>query len=103
MVTPSTKNNTKLLRQLDSRFKWKINLSKYRPKVSRQADHQYFFYLVPQSFQGVNIFFVLLYENDTNRTVQTWHYFAKVEIKDYNVETDGRKFFNQPVKDDIRS
>ena len=63
VVTLSTKNNRKLLKQLDSGFKWKINLNKYQSKISRQADNECFLCLVPQSFQGVNILFVLSYEN----------------------------------------
>ena len=39
VVTLSAKNYTKLLKQLDSGFKIKINLNKYQSKVSRQADN----------------------------------------------------------------
>ena len=37
------------------------------------------------------------------KIIQTEQYTHHWEIKDYNVEIDGRKFFSQPPKDDIRS
>ena len=51
----------------------------------------------------MNWLFVLSYENNTDRTVSTWYYFSKVDTKNYNVVTDGRKLFNQPVNGDARS
>ena len=33
----------------------------------------------------------------------TQYYLPKAEIKDYNVKIDGKNFFDQPVKSDIRT
>ena len=55
-------------------------------------------HLVEPSFQGVSRLFVLAFENDAQRTSNKRYYFPNVEIKDYNVMIDGKKFFDQPVK-----
>ena len=55
-------------------------------------------HLVEPSFQGVSRLFVFAFENDAQRTSNKRYYFPNVEIKDYNVMIDGKKFFDQPVK-----
>ena len=47
--------------------------------------------------------FVLSFENDDDRKVQTEYYLPKVEIKDYNFMIDEKNFFDQPVKSDTRT
>ena len=42
----------------------------------------------------MNRLFLLLFENRTNRKVQTKYYIPTVEIKDYNIIVDGRNFFD---------
>ena len=86
---------------LKSGFKRTINWNKYQSKVTIQASNPYLAYLIDSSFQGVNRFFVLLFENNTNRTLHTKYYLPTVEIKDYNVIIDGENFFDQPVKNDL--
>ena len=54
-------------------------------------------YLIKPSFQGVNRFFVLSFENENDRTSHSTYDLPKVEIKDYNVMIDGRNFFDQPI------
>ena len=54
------------------------------------AQNRYLNYLVDLSFQGVNRFFVLSFENEDDRTSHSTYYLPKVEIKDYNVTTDGK-------------
>ena len=57
-------------------------------------------HLIEPSFQGLNRFFVLAFENDGQRTSSKRYYIPNVEIKDYNVMIDGKNFFDQPVKND---
>ena len=52
-------------------------------------------YLIDPSFQGINILFVLLFENENDREAHTRYYLPKVEIKDCNVMVDGWNFFDQ--------
>ena len=55
--------------------------------------------MVEPSFQGVNKLFVLAFENDAQRTNSKGYYLPNVEIKIYNVMTNGENFFDQPIKD----
>ena len=53
--------------------------------------------LIDPSFQGVNGFFVLSFKGDDGQKSYKQYYLPTVEIKDYNVVTDGRNFFDQPM------
>ena len=57
-------------------------------------------HLVEASFQEVNRLFVSAFENDAQRASNKIYHLPNVEIKDYNVTIDGKKFFDQPVKND---
>ena len=57
-------------------------------------------HLVEPSFQGINRLFVLAFENDAQRTSNKIYYVPNVEIKDYNVMTDQKNFFDQLAKND---
>ena len=46
---------------------------------------------------------VLSFENEDNRKSHSTYYLPKVEIKDYNVMTDGKNFFDQPINSDIKT
>ena len=67
----STQDCSKLLKQLDSRFKQTINCNKYQSKVSAPVQNQYSDYLVDLSFPRVYRFFVTLFEGNKDRTVNT--------------------------------
>ena len=60
-------------------------------------------HLVDPGFQGVNILFVLYLETENGRTSHSNYYLPKVGIKDHNVMTDGKKFFDQPINDDTKT
>ena len=102
MVTLSTQDNANLLEQLRSGFRRTIIRNKYQSKVSTERQNQYSHFLIDPSFQGVNRLFILSFENENDRKVHTGYYLPKVETKDYNVIIDGKNFFDQPVKSDIR-
>ena len=55
-------------------------------------------YLIDPTFSKVNIFFVLSFKNDQDRTSFTKFYTLKVEMKDFNVLIDGKGFFDVPIK-----
>ena len=97
VVTLSTEDNAKLLQQLKSNFKRKINWNKYESSIKTFAQNRYLNYLINPSFQGVNRLFVLSFENENDRISHSTYYLPKVEIKDYNVMIDGRNFFDQPT------
>ena len=96
IVTLSTEDNVKLLKQLESGFKRIINWNKYHPKFKTFSQNRYLNYWIDPSFQGVNRLFVLPFQNETDREVRTKYYLLTEEIKDYNVIIDARNF--QPTK-----
>ena len=100
VVTLSTQDNAKLLPQLKSGFKRTISWNKYLAKPELLAQNANLNHLIEPSFQGINRLFVLAFENDENRTSNKRYYIPNVEIKDHNVMTDGKNFFDQPIKND---
>ena len=55
---------------------------------------------INSSCQRINRLFVLLYEDGANWVTADSHrryFLPRVEIKNYNIEIDGRKFYDQPV------
>ena len=99
VVTLSTQDNAKLLEQLNYGFKRVIKWNEYLSKPELLAQNLNLNYLVESSFQGVNRFFVLAFENDAQRTSSKGYYLPNVEIKNYNVMINGENLFDQPIKD----
>ena len=91
IVTLSTHENIKLLKQLESGFKRTNDWNKYLAKTTNQPWGRYLDYLIDPSFQGL---FVLSFEDD---------YLTMVEVKGYNVVVDGRDFSDQPIKNDLKT
>ena len=60
-------------------------------------------YLTDPKFKGINRFLVLSHENIGQRRGYKWNFHPTVEIKDYNVTNDKRDFFDQPVKNHLRT
>ena len=96
-LTLSTHDNAKLLQQLKSGFKRTTSWNKYQSSIKTYAQNRYSSHLDDSSFQGINRLFVLSFENENDRTSHSTYYLPKVEIKDYNVMIDRRKFFDQPI------
>ena len=98
VVTLSTQENIKFFQQLKSGFKRVINWNKYLSKPELLAQNPNLNHLVEPGFQRVNRLFVLVFENDDNRTSDERYYLPTVEIKDYNIMINGENFFDQPIK-----
>ena len=79
---------------MKSGFKRTINWNKYQSKVPTERQNKYLGFLFDQRFQGVNRLSVLSFENESDRKGRSRYYLPKVEIKDYNVMTDGKKFWS---------
>ena len=60
--------------------------------------------LIDPGWQGINRLFVLAYLNDPNSTVNSHRKYLlpRVKIKNYNIEIDGRNFYDQPINDLIK-
>ena len=83
VTTLSTRDNAKLLEQLEFGFKRKINWNKYQTKVSTERKNQYLNFLIDPSFWGVNRLFALPFKNETQRTSYKGYYLLTREIKSY--------------------
>ena len=84
-------------------FQKTTNSNKYLPKTTNQVQNRYLDFLIDPSFQEVNSLFVLPFENDNGRKSHKQYYLPTVKIKDCNFMIDGRNFFNQPIKNDLKS
>ena len=67
--------------------------------------------MLDSSYQGVKSLFVLAYDNtaddnDDNNQVSInsfkKYFLPTVKIENYNIEIDGRNFYDQPINDSIR-
>ena len=96
VVTLSAQDNAKLLQQLKSGFKRTIYWNECESKIKTYAQNSYLNHLINPSFHGVNILFVLFFENKNDRTSHPTYCLPKVEIKDYNIMIVGRNFFHKP-------
>ena len=103
VVTLLIQENIKLLKQLESGFKRTINWNKYLAKTTNQAQNRYLDFLIDPSFQGVNRLFVFSFKDDDGRESDKQYYLPTVDIKDYNVMINGNKFFDQPIKSDLKT
>ena len=92
VVTLSTKDDNNFLEQLKSGFKRTIKWNKYRSKMTNQTKTNHLNYLIDPTFTKVNRLFVLSFENEEDRISFSKYYVPKVEIKDFNVLTDGKSF-----------
>ena len=63
--------------------------------------------MLDSSYQGVKRLFVLTYNNkeaDNKVSIDSYkkYYLPRVKIENYNIEIDGRNFYDQPVNDSIK-
>ena len=89
------------MKQLESGFKETINWNKYQLELKTFPQSRYLNYLIDPGFQGVNRLFVLPFENETDREVQTKYYLPTAEVN--NVIIDGGNFFDQPIKNGLKT
>ena len=103
VVTLSKENDIKLLEQLKTGFKKTIKWNKYRSQMTIQPQNNNLNYLIDPTFTNVNRLFVLSFTRNNagdNSDSFSHYYVPDVEIKDFNVLTDGKSFFDLPVKNE---
>ena len=98
VVTLSTENDKTLLEQLRTGFKRTIKWNKYRSEMTNQTQNNNLNYLIDPTFTKVNRLFVLSFENEDDRRSFSKYYVPNVQIKDFNVLIDGKRFFDMPIK-----
>ena len=92
VVTLSTEDDNKLLELLKSGFKWTIKWNKYRSEMTKQTKTNNLNYLIDPTFIKVNRLFVFSLENEDDIASFSKYYTPKVEIKDFNVLIDRKRF-----------
>ena len=92
VVTLSTKDDNHFLEQLKPGFKRTIKWNKYRSEMTSQTKTNYINNLIDPAFTKVNRLFVLSFKYEEDRTSFSKFYVPKVEIKDFNVLIDGKRF-----------
>ena len=123
VVTLSTKDNSKITKQLNEGFKRTIYRNQYVSKPFQETPQKktgITRFTLDTAFQGVNRLFVLAFEDTrageaddapaprnlvANRVIRGSYrkYFVpRVDITSCNVLTDGRNFYDQPINDSIR-
>ena len=91
-IVRSTKNDKRLLQKLRKGFKRTIKWNKYRSEMTNQTKNNNLNYLIDPTFTKVNRLFVLSFENENDRTSFSKYYVPNVQIKDFNVLIDWKKF-----------
>ena len=66
--------------------------------MTNQTKNNNLNYLIDPTFTKVNRLFVLSFENENDRTSFSKYYVPKFKIKDFNVQTDGKSFFDMTIK-----
>ena len=66
--------------------------------MSNQTKNSNLNYLIDPTFIKVNWLFVLSSENEDDRIFFSKYHTPNVEIKDFNLLTDEKSFFNTPIK-----
>ena len=113
IVTLKTEDNTKLSKLLSEAFKRPIYWNKYKVihnkivEIAANNEEKYIRELLDSSWQGVKRLFVLAYNNkegDDKVSVDSYkkYFLLRVEIKNYNIEIDGKNFYDQPINDSIK-
>ena len=107
VVTLWKENDIKLLEKLKSGFKRTIKWNKYRSQMTIQNNNNNLNYLIDPTFTNVNRLFVLSLERIEENNIEkdyrdsfSHYYVPKVQIKNFNVLIDGKRFFNLPVKNE---
>ena len=98
VVTLSKNDEIKLLTNLKSGFKRRIECNKYRSKMSTEAINNNLNILIDPTFINVNRLFVLVYQVNANRQSFSQFYLPRVMVKDFNVIIDKLAFFDLPIK-----
>ena len=105
VVTLKTEDNTKLSKLLNKGFKRSIYWNEYKVIPEKiYAANKNIRILIDPSWQGVNRLFVLAYLNDNTSTAKSYrkYFLPRIKIENYNIETDGRNFYDQPINNSVK-
>ena len=106
VVTLSKEDNKDFIEQRDNGFQRSTYWNEYKTKeINEDPDANVFKYInLDPSFQGVNRLFVIAYNRangQPTRSGQRKYYLPRMDLEKYNVITDGRNFYDNPIESDI--
>ena len=106
VVTLSSEDNVKLSKLLSEGFKRPIYWNEYKviPNKNYNAN-EYIRERLDASIQGVNRLFVFPYMRGNNLATENSHnkyFLPRLKIDNYNIEIDGRNFYDQAINDSIK-
>ena len=105
VVTLKTEDNTKLSKLLTEGFKRSVYWNEYKVIPEKRYNaYDNIRILIDPSWQGINRLFVLAYLNDNTSTANSYrkYFLPRIKIENYNIEIDGRNFYDQPINDLIK-
>ena len=113
VVTLKTEDNTKLSKLLSEGFKRPIYWNEYKVipnkivEIAANNGEKYIRELLDSSYQGVKRLFVLVYDNTAGNdqvSIDSFkkYFLPRVKIENYNIEIDGRNFYDQSINDLIK-
>ena len=108
IVTLSIEDNSKLSKLLSEGFKRPVCWNKYKIiPIKTYNENHCIRKLLDASYQGVERLLVLAYTDrgGTNRVTADSlrrYFLPRVKIENYNIEIDGKKFYDQPINDLIK-
>ena len=109
LYVPAVTLSTEIAKQLSEEFKrsvyWVIDSKVV--EITNANTKRNIRELLDSSYQGVKRLFVLAYNNtegDNQVSVDSFkkYFLPRVEIETYNIEIDGRNFYDQPINDSIK-
>ena len=92
-----------MLELLKSGLKRRTNWNKYQSKGSTEIQNEYLSFLIDPSFNDLTDFLIFHLKMKVIEQYPPGHNIPKVDIKDCNVMTDEQIFFDEPVKNDMRT
>ena len=106
VVTLKTDDNTKLSKLLSKGFKRPIYSNEYKVTPNKNYDaNEYIKEQLDGSIQGFKRLFVLAYSRENEDATENSHrkyFLPRMKIENYNIENDGRNFYDQPINDSIK-
>ena len=107
VVTLKTEDNAKLSKLLNEGFKRSVYWNKYKIILKDYAENENIRERLDTSFQGVSKLLVFAYQrgdddNHANKKAFNKYFLPEIKIEKYNVEIDGRNFYDQAINDSIK-
>ena len=106
VVSLKTEDNAKLSKLLNEGFKRSVYWNKYKIILKDYPLNEELRERLDATFQGVSKLFVIAYQrgddNYVNEEAFNKYFLPKITIEKYNVEIDGRNFYDQAINVSIK-